>query len=357
MKQTFFRLTGALLCVVSGGLLSLLELRFFEGAIPTLPLFFVIAVLTIPAVFLYLRSGNSVVFLLLYTVGLVLALEALGLRGDLWIPLTCLFVLTLMYIQMQLMESARQAVGGSPASGQAFAAALACGVLAVLSTFQIYKTVLVPRLPEEEKFAFTSYIGQTDQTEPELTAPPPPTNREAPVAGDPGQEPTTPLAPSADLSGFKWLLQLAVAVTGCILLGAAIFQYLRYRIWRKRTLAAPRQRQIIEFYRYFLRCLAVCGCPRAPDETPLEYLRQAETEGFLFSTEAFSAATGAFLTSFYGGEEVSSEAYASCLALFRSTPRRVIESKGLRFYFLYYLRKMYWSREKLIGSRLKEGDA
>lgn len=355
MKQTFFRFTGTLLCIVAGVLLSLLELRFFQGSGPTLRIFLVIAALTIPAVFLYRRSRTSVFFPLLYTVGLVLILEALGLRGKLWVPLACLFVLALLYMQTQLAESARRAGRtGSSAPGPAFAAALICGMLVMLSTVQIYKTVLVPQLPE--KPAVTVYPGRTGQPEPERTAPPQPLSREKPAAGDAGREARTSLAPPADWgTPLKWLLLLAAAAAAGVLLGMAAFQYIRYRSWRNRVLAAPKQRQISAFYRYFLRCLAACGCPRAPGETPLEYLRQAETEDFPLPMEAFGTATQAFLASFYGGKEVSSEAYEDSLVLFQSAPGRVKANKGRKFYYLHYLRKMYWNRGKTGGPALGGG--
>jgi hypothetical protein len=345
MKASLFRLTRALLCLLAGGLLSLIELGFFQDAGIISPTFFVVVALTVPTVFLYLRSRESVLVLLSYALILVFLLEGMGRRIAPWHLLACLSVLALLYIQTQLMESASRTERGPSAAGLAFPAALLCCVLVALSTFQVYRLVLAPNLPEGAKFALlTRPAPVRPSAAPERSADAPavptPDSGGALIEGEKG-EVSPPLKPPAKPIRPGALLLAAASAAACILAGAVALKYLRYRRWLRRTLAAPRRRQIAEFYRHCLRCLDRCGWARQPHETPLEYLEHAQSEGFLFPQAQFGAVTEAFLSSFYGGEEVPPDLYETCLALFRSVPRLVREKKGRRFYYLHYLRKMY----------------
>lgn len=346
MKESLFRLTRALLCLLAGGLLSLIELGFFQDAGIISPAFFIVAALTVPTVFSYLRSRESVLVLLSYALILVFLLEGMGRSIAPWHLLACLSVLALLYIQTQLMESARRTERGPSATGLAFPAALLCCVLVALSTFQVYRLVLAPNLPEGAKFALlTRPAPARPSAAPErsVDAPetPAPDSGGALIEGERGEVRSTPLKSPAKPIRPGALLLAAAFAAACILAGAAALKYLRYRRWLRRTLAAPRQRQIAEFYRYCLCCLDRCGWARQPHETPLEYLEHAQSEGFPFPQAQFGAVTEAFLSSFYGGEEVPPDLYEACLALFQSVPRLVREKKGRRFYYLHYLRKMY----------------
>lgn len=346
MKQSVFILMRALLSLLTGVFLSLIELGFFQDAeVLSLP-FLAVAALTVPAVFLYLRSRESVLFLLSYALILTFALEGLGRRVVLWHLLACLFVLALLYIQTQLMESAKQAESGVSGASLAFPAALLCCVLAALSTVQIYRLILVPNLPETQKFALLIPPISTEAPTPQGESAdtpnvPPPDNHGGLMEGAPGEAQNPPLKlPTQRIRPGMLLMALAAAGL-CLLAGAAAFRYLRYRRWMRRIMALPRQEQIVEFYRRCLRCLALCGWARQSHETPLEYLEHAHTGGFLFPPAQFGVVTKAFLASFYGRKDISADWYETCLALFSSAPRLVREKKGKRFYYLHYLRKMY----------------
>ncbi len=342
MRRSFFPLTRALLSLLTGVFLSLIELGFFQNAGALSLPFFAVAALTVPAVFLYLRSRESVLFLLSYALILAFLLEALGRKVVLWQLLACLFTLALLYIQTQLTEGARQAGHGKSGVGPAFPAALLCCALVALSTLQVYRHILVPNLPETEKFALVTPRVPVDSLPPREESPSrPPNGGGGLTERAPGEKQNHPLKPPSEPVSLRILLPFAVAAAVCLLGGAAAFRYLRYRRWLRRTLAAAPQGQIVEFYRYCLRSLALCGWARQPQETPLEYLEHAQAEGFLFPRAQFKAATEAFLSAFYGGQEVLPDLYETCLALFRSVPRLVREKKGRRFYYLHYLRKMY----------------
>lgn len=276
-----------------------------------------------------------------YTIVLVFFLELLGRGVNPWHLLPCLLVLALLYIQTQLKESAYTTGSAPAAAGAALPAAILCCVLAAFSTFQVYQLILLPNLPESEKFALLTPHIPNATPMPRGTPPPADLQDEALTEEARGETLSPPLKPPGEPIEWRVLLLICTITAVCIFAAMGAFKYLKFKKWLRKTLAAERTHQLAEFYRYFLRALALCGHPRQAHETPLEYLRHAQTEGFLLPSEQFELVTKTFLTSFYGGQEVSGEGYEACLALFHSLPGLIREKKGLRFYCLRYLRKMH----------------
>ena len=142
---------------------------------------------------------------------------------------------------------------------------------------------------------------------------------------------------------------IACAAILCALAGFILYKYLKYRKWIRTTLAATPEKQVYEFYMFFLRSLAACGYPRKRNETPFEYLANAETDGFPLPLAQFREATDVFAATKFGGKTAGQSARDNCFSLFASLPALVKAKKGRRFYYFSYFRKMYGRREAWQG--------
>ena len=343
MKPTFFRLVQSLLCLAAGVLLSVIELGFFGGAgIISIP-FLIILIVTAPAVFLYVRSGSSAVFIFIYTVCIFFLLELLNSGINIIVLLACLFTLVLLHGLTILGQSAEKSHVKKPAYSLNFLIVLICAAVAAVSTFQIYDHVLRSNLPESQKYALLNreYIASNQNTpENESVTADPPDGQTAQTGirkGDGDIAP--PRTPPGSILIPGAIIVVAAAV--CVVTTVVLYKYFKYRKWLKKTLASPPETQVLEFYTYFLCSLAVCGYPRKTHETPIEYLDNTQMDGFPLPAARFGEVTGAFVASQYGGKEISSSACESCRSLFCSLPALVKAKMGRRFYYLRYIRKMY----------------
>lgn len=335
-----FRIARYLLCLAAGVFLSLLELRFFEPAgIVSLPFFLILAA-TVPAVFLYFRSADSVAAPLTYTVALTLLLEALGRSVNVWVLLACLLALTVLYMNSRLIANLSRPNTGTSAPGLMLLTILLCGSIATASTFQIYRMVLRPNIQAGERLSLperlaglTASIPGPSESDAEQKSPPVPEQRAALAESAKGRNSAPALKePGQPAPVFKILLVIAA----CAAILAAALAELRYRLWLRRMLALAPEQQIEELYRYLLRALEVCGYPRHPAQTPREYLESGGLDGAPVPRERLQAVTEAFVLARYGGR-VSPEARDECLTLFRELPGLVKRGRGNRFYYLRYL--------------------
>jgi hypothetical protein len=334
MKKAFFRWSGNAVCIASGVLLSVLEAQLFSDSPYLRFLFAAILCATVLIVFVYFISGNSAVFLMLYTIILTYILDILDKNVDIRVLLACLACLGLLYAQSHFRANSERFCTPDPAFGAYFLILLICFALAAFSAFWIVHNVLEPRLPERE-------LTLLQQIEEEIQAPestPPPSQDTQGGGGGQGGGG----APAA----FPWhlLLRAIPAVLGLALAALLLwllFLRVRYRLWLRRTRRAPLSRQLCEFYRYILCALALYGYPRQAQETPFEYLRVTQNGDFPLPPEKFAAVSRAFVATSFGEKSVSPADHQACLALFRLISVNFKKSLGLRRYTLRYLVKMH----------------
>lgn len=347
-----FRSFRNLLCLSAGVLLSLLELHFFRGAGYLSAAFFLILALTIPTVFLYFRSEHSVAAPLIYTAALTFLLEVLGRSVDVRVLLACLLILAVLYIQSRLSANESRPHTGTPSPGLTLLTVLLCGILAMGSTFWIYRDILLPNLPEGERFSLMDRRAASDRAEMERKTaqssikespkPAPAQNQHAALAESAKKTKKAPaLKPPSPRFPVGQVLLTAAAAAVCGLLAAAALRELRYRLWLRKLFDSPPERQVAAIYRFVLRAMAACGYPRQVSETPLEYLGEAWGENAPISSEQLRTVTDAFLLTQYGGRTVSPELWEECLSIFRDLPEQVKRGRGRRFYYLRYLRRTH----------------
>lgn len=370
MKLSFHVFRG-LLCLAAGVLLSLMELCFFEHVgVNSLP-FLLISILTVSAVFWYFRSEGSVAVPLIYTVALTFLLEALGRQVDVRLLLACLLVLTVLHMQSRLAAAASRPHTGDPAPGLTLLTVLLCGSVVMVSTFRIYRDVLRPNLPEEKRFSLLERrtvpgapktARETAQGSAKQSPQSLPTGkkRAALAKSEKGTKKKAP-ALKTPVRPFptRRALLTAAAAAACVWLAVNGLRELRYRLWLRKVLASPPERQVAAIYRYLLRAMAVCGYPRRPSETPLEYLGEARGDDIPVSRRQLRSVTEAFLLSQYGGRTILPALREECMAIFRALPGQVKRGRGRKFYYLRYLpgmrRPFAINRRKNLGYLIFQG--
>ena len=340
MRVILYRFIQSLLCLVAGALLSVIELGFFPGiGFISLP-FLVISIVTVAAVFLYVRSVNSFVFIFIYTVCLHFVLEISGNSVDIMVFLACMLVLALLFAHARHLQNAVRFRIKKPAHSVNLLTVLVCISIVAVSSSLIYTYVLQPQLSGNEENALPDIIEKID--EPDTTPPPLSTEQNIQADSD-GLYTITPLRPPREPDVLRWVL-IACAAFICVLAVFFMYKYRKYRSWVRKTLSAPPSIQIYEFYMYFLRSLAICGFPRRVGETPFDYLCNLESDKFPLPTDNFREITDAFAASQFGRKTVPPLVSENCLSLFSLLPGLVKEKMGRKFYFLHYIRKMHVNR-------------
>ncbi|MEA4992846.1 MAG: DUF4129 domain-containing protein [Oscillibacter sp.] len=340
------RVFRSLLCLLAGMLLSLMELRFFGGVKENALTFVLISIVTVPAVFWYFRLEYGVAAPVFYTVFLAFLLELLGISVDVGVLLACLLVLAVLYMQSRMAAIEARPHAGALSRGPALVTVLLCALLVTGGTFEIYRQVLLPALPEGERVSLLERLTDTPEKEPkrEEEQSPPPAPDLDPNAALEESAKGTKTAPALEPPSRSFSLGRAVliaAVAGaCFALTLAALRELRYRLWLRKMLASSPEEQVDAVYRCVVRAMAVCGYPRKPSETPLEYLGKERGDDAPVFPRQLQAVTESFLLSRYGGQAVSLPCKEECLAIFRALPQQVKRSRGRRFYYLNYLREM-----------------
>ena len=337
MIQKLFRFIKALLCVAAGALLSVIELGFFSGIGILSLTFLVILIVTVAAVFMYIRSENSCVFICIYTVCLFFVLELSGKSADIITLLSCLSALALLFAHARFERNADRFRVKKPPYGANLLAIITCAAIVFLTVFQLYTYILLPRLSESEVIELPEIIETLD--EPVMTPPPLPAAQNmhadsaSPYTATPFRQPRGP-----DI--WRWVLIACISII-CAVAAFIMHRYRKYRSWVSKTLSSPPEKQISEFYMHFLRCLAICGFPRKTSETPFDYLCNMETEEFPLPPGDFTEITGAFAAVRFGGKPAAQYVCEASRSLFKSLPELVKLKKGRKFYYLHYIRKMH----------------
>lgn len=128
------------------------------------------------------------------------------------------------------------------------------------------------------------------------------------------------------------ILAFAAAVFG----GKLLLRQLRLRRLQK----LPRQKQILCFYSYFLRMLALAKLPSARADTPREYCEKLRGRGDRFFSERglFPALTETFDRVCYGCEEPGEDEYLRFLNAYRAFPSLCRRDLGLIRYLPVFFR-------------------
>ena len=329
-------LVQSAICIAFGGLLSVIESGFFPDiGIISLPFLAILAV-TVPAVFAYVLSVNSYIFILIYLIALYFVLEISGNSVDTIILLACLLLLVLLFTQARFRQNAGISRAKKPPYGGYLLTVIVCVFIVALSTFQLYIHVLQPALTMGGDFEMPEIAEIINEQDAGTSPDVPQDIRE----DSDGQYSTIPLRPPRRPEVLTPVM-IATAVAFCAFASYVLYRYRRYRKWVGYTLSAPPERQIYEYYMHFLKSLAICGFPRKAGETLFDYLHNHDLEEFPLPADFFSEITCVFAAAEFGMKTVPQSFSDECYSQLRNLPGLVKARMGRKFYYLHYIRKTY----------------
>jgi len=318
-----------LLCLMIAVLLSLTELQFFQGAEIFSVIFLLILAVTVPTVYLYFLPKQDTVLIFIFNIILVYILDVLGKTVNVKLLLASLFCVCLLLFQSVFTENAKR-FKSKQVPYRAYCLILILFLsAAVMASYSIYEYILKPSMDDK-----VLYIGGTAEEQVESEHNNANVNQEKNKdGGGGGPEEAKPKINVLRL--IAWII--ACAIVSAILY--LLYRLIRYEIWLRRTLRAPNNEKIRRLYIYILNSLALCGFPKDPWQTPIEYLALCNGDDFPFLKTEFRFLTATFISAYYSNRQVNEDECHRCVGFFRSASKYIRQSMGARGYLFGYLLK------------------
>jgi len=337
MSITMNNIFKNILCLLIAVLLSLTELQFFDdGEIFSVVFLFILAV-TAPTIYLYFLPKQDTMIIFIYNIVLIFILDVLGKNVNIKLFLISLFCVCLLFFQSVFTENAKRFKSKQAAYREYCFLLMLFLSVTVLLSFLIYNYILLPNMHDKSELTLlyeNSTVEKTIETNQNYFNNSPDKNKGGEGGGGSDEQ-----KPPIDI--LRLIAMIAI-FTVCFIIIYVVYRIVRYKLWLRKTLRSPGNEQVRRMYRYILNSLAVCGFRRKLSETPFEYLALSDMDSFPFLKTEFIFLTNTFMAAFYGSQEVSKAECERCLKLFRTVPKSLINSMGMRGYLFRYLLMFRW---------------